>query len=92
MSGLKVHSFVPCINPHSHLTFTDFVIKYLWSAAGYMLISIPVMLTRRRNVGVQTRSESAEILDGATKTDNAVAKRTESESPVLFAPFIDACQ
>lgn len=66
---------------HPHLTFTDFVIKYLWSAAGYMLISIPVMLTRRRNIGVQTRSESAEKLDGATKTDNAVAKRTESESP-----------
>lgn len=50
----------------------DFVIKYLWSAAGYCLISIPVLFTRRRHVGVQVPSPSP---DGA---DNAVAERTES--------------
>ena len=41
-------------------------------------MSIPVMLTRRSDVGVQTRSEFAEVLDGGTKIDNA--KRTESMS------------
>ncbi|KAH8116020.1 ABC transporter transmembrane region 2-domain-containing protein [Phellopilus nigrolimitatus] len=49
----------------------DFVIKYLWSAAGYGLISIPVLFTRTRTVGVQVPT-SAEGLD------NAVADRTEN--------------
>ena len=52
----------------------DFVIKYLWSAAGYCLISIPVFLRRRRHVGVQTA--------GAPTPDSVndeVANRTESE-------------
>lgn len=58
----------------------DFVIKYLWSAAGYCLISIPVFFTRRRHVGVQTQGPKPH--EGA---DNEVANRTESKS---FAPII----
>jgi ATP-binding cassette subfamily D (ALD) long-chain fatty acid import protein len=49
----------------------DYVIKYLWSAAGYMLISIPVLFTRRHSRGVQTSGA-----DG--KKDDAVASRTEN--------------
>ncbi|KAI5120609.1 hypothetical protein M0805_008085 [Coniferiporia weirii] len=49
----------------------DFVIKYLWSAAGYCLISIPVLFTRKRTVGVQFPSSSEGL-------NNAVADRTEN--------------
>ena len=52
----------------------DYVIKYLWSAAGYCLISIPVLFTRRRAVGVQTGARPAE-------THDEVASRTESAFP-----------
>lgn len=58
----------------------DCWIKYAWSAAGYMLISIPVMLTKTRNVGVQTKDdEQLDIAEGVAKVHNAVAKRTESK-------------
>ncbi|OSD08136.1 hypothetical protein PYCCODRAFT_1449189 [Trametes coccinea BRFM310] len=52
----------------------DFVIKYLWSAAGYCLISIPVFFTRRRrHVGVQAHGPRPN--EGV---DNEVANRTET--------------
>ncbi|KAI9508086.1 ABC transporter transmembrane region 2-domain-containing protein [Russula earlei] len=50
----------------------DYVIKYLWSAAGYCLISIPVLFTRQRSVGVQTGPRAA-----MTEANDAVANRTE---------------
>lgn len=49
----------------------DYVIKYLWSAAGYALIAVPVLLTRRRNIGIQTGVD--------IKPNDEVANRTESE-------------
>ncbi|RPD65642.1 hypothetical protein L226DRAFT_550601 [Lentinus tigrinus ALCF2SS1-7] len=51
----------------------DFVIKYLWSAAGYCLISIPVFWTRVRSIGVQAQGPRPH-----EKTDNEVANRTEA--------------
>ncbi|TBU61179.1 ABC transporter transmembrane region 2-domain-containing protein [Dichomitus squalens] len=51
----------------------DFLIKYAWSAAGYCLISIPVFVTRVRNVGVQTQGPRPH-----EKSDNEVANRTET--------------
>ncbi|KAH9063226.1 ABC transporter transmembrane region 2-domain-containing protein [Lactarius vividus] len=51
----------------------DFVIKYLWSAAGYCLISIPVLFTRRLPVGVRPGPRAA-----LTAANNAVADRTEN--------------
>ncbi|EKM56979.1 uncharacterized protein PHACADRAFT_254415 [Phanerochaete carnosa HHB-10118-sp] len=51
----------------------DYVIKYLWSAAGYALIAVPVLLTRRRNVAIQTGSAS-----GERSIDDQVANRTET--------------
>ncbi|KIJ39058.1 hypothetical protein M422DRAFT_781181 [Sphaerobolus stellatus SS14] len=52
----------------------DFVIKYTWSAAGYLLISIPILFTRRkRSVGVQTAGNPE-----TGNTDDAVADRTEN--------------
>ncbi|KAI0031943.1 ABC transporter transmembrane region 2-domain-containing protein, partial [Vararia minispora EC-137] len=51
----------------------DYVIKYLWSAAGYMLISIPVLFTRRHDRGVQTYGPG-----GGGKKNDAVAARTEN--------------
>ncbi|KAI8969432.1 ABC transporter transmembrane region 2-domain-containing protein [Trametes punicea] len=51
----------------------DFVIKYLWSAAGYCLISIPVFFTRRKHVGVQ-----AQGLNPDERVNNEVANRTET--------------
>ncbi|KAJ8461840.1 hypothetical protein ONZ45_g18149 [Pleurotus djamor] len=51
----------------------DYVIKYLWSAAGYGLIAVPLLFTRRkRSLGVQTGA------GGAEKPDDAVAGRTET--------------
>ncbi|KAH9926703.1 ABC transporter transmembrane region 2-domain-containing protein [Fomitopsis serialis] len=50
----------------------DFVIKYLWSAAGYCLISIPVFLTRRRHVGVQAGVPTV------SRPNDEVANRTET--------------
>ncbi|KZT22751.1 hypothetical protein NEOLEDRAFT_1119085 [Neolentinus lepideus HHB14362 ss-1] len=51
----------------------DYVIKYLWSAAGYGLISIPMLMGRTRSLGVQTAPEVDS--DGP---DDAVADRTEN--------------
>ncbi|KAA1476586.1 hypothetical protein DENSPDRAFT_827606 [Dentipellis sp. KUC8613] len=53
----------------------DYVIKYLWSAAGYCLIAIPVLLTRTRSIGVQAGAAAARR---HTTTDDAMANRTES--------------
>nr|VWO94705.1 Polyadenylation factor subunit 2 [Ganoderma boninense] len=51
----------------------DFLIKYMWSAAGYCVISIPVFMRRVRNVGIQTQGPRPH-----EKPDNEVANRTES--------------
>jgi ATP-binding cassette, subfamily D (ALD), peroxisomal long-chain fatty acid import protein len=51
------------------------VIKYLWSAAGYCLISIPVIFMPQRSVGVQAGPQAA-----MSKASDAVADRTESAS------------
>ncbi|KAI9568072.1 ABC transporter transmembrane region 2-domain-containing protein [Boletus coccyginus] len=45
----------------------DFVIKYLWSAAGYGLIAVPLLITRKRGEG---RDPAA--------NDSLVADRTET--------------
>ncbi|KAF8318737.1 putative peroxisomal half ABC transporter [Clavulina sp. PMI_390] len=72
----------------------DFVIKYAWSAAGYLLISIPVMLTKTKSVGIQaqppTPSETTEPV--IEKVHNAVAKRTEKyiENRRLLLSIADA--
>ncbi|KAI0088220.1 ABC transporter transmembrane region 2-domain-containing protein [Irpex rosettiformis] len=53
----------------------DYVIKYLWSAAGYGLISIPVLLTRRkRHVGTQASTGSV----SDERINDEVANRTET--------------
>ncbi|KAI0659258.1 ABC transporter transmembrane region 2-domain-containing protein [Cubamyces menziesii] len=51
----------------------DFVIKYLWSAAGYCLISIPVFFTRRRHVGIQAQGPKPD-----ERINSEVANRTET--------------
>ncbi|KAF8886515.1 ABC transporter transmembrane region 2-domain-containing protein [Infundibulicybe gibba] len=52
----------------------DYVIKYLWSAAGYGLIAVPLLFTRtKRSLGVQTGDS-----DGNRRPVNAVAGRTET--------------
>jgi len=56
----------------------DYVIKYLWSAAGYCLISIPVLFTRQRSVGVQAgpRAVLADANDAvANRTENYISSR-----------------
>lgn len=62
----------------------DYIIKYCWSAAGYLLISLPVFLSRKRSVGVQAAPPVAvkvpEVIDAmgsAGVVENAVARRTE---------------
>ncbi|KAJ7434747.1 ABC transporter transmembrane region 2-domain-containing protein, partial [Mycena galericulata] len=54
----------------------DYVIKYLWSAAGYGLIAVPLLFTRRhRSVAVQA-GESDQTSE--ERPDDAVAGRTET--------------
>ncbi|KAL4068549.1 ABC transporter transmembrane region 2-domain-containing protein [Scleroderma yunnanense] len=48
----------------------DFVIKYLWSAAGYGLIAVPLLFTRKRQIEVKAGSSS--------NRDGVVADRTET--------------
>ncbi|KAJ7671532.1 ABC transporter transmembrane region 2-domain-containing protein [Mycena polygramma] len=54
----------------------DYVIKYLWSAAGYGLIAVPLLFTRRRReVAVQAGEADRTSGEGP---DDAVAGRTET--------------
>ncbi|KZP15909.1 hypothetical protein FIBSPDRAFT_934923, partial [Athelia psychrophila] len=61
----------------------DYVIKYMWSAAGYGLIAVPLLFTRtKRAIGIQagedapTPGKQAKVK--AERPDNAVAHRTET--------------
>ena len=50
------------------------MIKYLWSAAGYALIAVPILFTRtKRSLGIQTGRGRRE-----DRVNDAVAGRTES--------------
>ncbi|KAG8899648.1 hypothetical protein FRC01_010426, partial [Tulasnella sp. 417] len=61
----------------------DYVIKYMWSAAGYLLISIPVLFGRKRSVGIQAgpapppKNPGLLTLETGEVVENAVARRTE---------------
>ncbi|KAG6844809.1 hypothetical protein H0H87_003475 [Tephrocybe sp. NHM501043] len=51
----------------------DYVIKYLWSAAGYGVIAVPLLYTQtKRSFGIQADDSIV------TKSDDAIAGRTES--------------
>lgn len=40
----------------------DYVIKYLWSAAGYALIAVPILYTRtKRSLGIQRSGGKSHI-------------------------------
>ncbi|KAJ7770563.1 ABC transporter transmembrane region 2-domain-containing protein [Mycena metata] len=54
----------------------DYVIKYLWSAAGYGLIAVPLLFTRRRR-DVAVQADEANRTSGE-RPDDAVAGRTET--------------
>jgi len=56
----------------------DYVIKYLWSAAGYCLIYIPVLFSRQRPIGVEADPRAA-----LKDVSNAVANRTESAHLII---------
>ncbi|KAH8830591.1 ABC transporter transmembrane region 2-domain-containing protein [Flagelloscypha sp. PMI_526] len=52
----------------------DYVIKYLWSAAGYVLIAVPLLITRtKKSIAIQAGPK-----DRTEGTHDAVAGRTES--------------
>ena len=54
------------------------MIKYIWSAAGYGLIAVPLLFTKtKRSLGIQTDELTP---DDGGKPDDAVADRTESMS------------
>ncbi|KAG1862313.1 ABC transporter transmembrane region 2-domain-containing protein [Suillus subluteus] len=61
----------------------DFVIKYLWSAAGYGLIAVPLLITRKRSrdVGVvdgEGEGKEKRARKRKSDTDDIVAARTET--------------
>ncbi|THH15030.1 hypothetical protein EW146_g5392 [Bondarzewia mesenterica] len=62
----------------------DYMIKYLWSAVGYCLISIPILFTPRWSLGVQTRAKMV-------ITDDTVANQTESSLHILVPPAALTC-
>ncbi|KAF8631385.1 hypothetical protein AX15_002416 [Amanita polypyramis BW_CC] len=54
----------------------DYVIKYLWSAAGYGLIAVPLLYTRtKRSIGIQTDRKASGVVG---RPDDAIADRTET--------------
>ncbi|KAK2464650.1 hypothetical protein APHAL10511_003343 [Amanita phalloides] len=54
----------------------DYVIKYLWSAAGYGLIAVPLLYTRtKRTIGIQAGPHDSKVVG---RPDDAVADRTET--------------
>jgi hypothetical protein len=84
--------------PFSHLHTTDltifvssraadYVIKYLWSAAGYGLISVPYLLRPTRTVGVQTE---ARLPVKREDSEDAVADRTEGQCLLGIPPLARA--
>ncbi|KAJ3987046.1 ABC transporter transmembrane region 2-domain-containing protein [Lentinula detonsa] len=54
----------------------DYVIKYLWSAAGYGLIAVPLLLTRRRHPAEEVEHGSSSI--PSSSGNEAIASRTET--------------
>lgn len=59
----------------------DFVIKYLWSAAGYGLIAVPLLITRKRSrvVGVEDgEGKGKRGRKQKSDADGIVAARTET--------------
>ncbi|KAJ3755407.1 ABC transporter transmembrane region 2-domain-containing protein [Lentinula raphanica] len=58
----------------------DYVIKYLWSAAGYGLIAVPLLLTRRRRpMEVDSALSSPNSPSSNVRSGNeAIASRTET--------------
>ncbi|KAJ3765926.1 ABC transporter transmembrane region 2-domain-containing protein [Lentinula raphanica] len=56
----------------------DYVIKYLWSAAGYGLIAVPLLLTRRRRP-IEVDANSSSLNSNLSRSGNeAIASRTET--------------
>ena len=59
------------------------MIKYIWSAAGYGLIAVPLLFTRTKQaIDVQTDATTPKDQTDH-QSDNAVAHRTESKSRTL---------
>ncbi|KAG1732981.1 hypothetical protein EDB19DRAFT_1831139 [Suillus lakei] len=59
----------------------DFVIKYLWSAAGYRLIAVPLLITRKRSRvagGEEGKGEGKRGRKQRSNADGIVAARTET--------------
>lgn len=58
----------------------DFVIKYLWSAAGYGLIAVPLLITRKRPRAVSVEDGEGRGKRGRKRSDadGIVASRTET--------------
>ncbi|KAG1811789.1 ABC transporter transmembrane region 2-domain-containing protein [Suillus subaureus] len=56
----------------------DFVIKYLWSAAGYGLIAVPLLITRKRSRG-------ADAVDGEGKGKEKRARKQKSDTDGIVA-------
>ncbi|EJT99192.1 hypothetical protein DACRYDRAFT_82277 [Dacryopinax primogenitus] len=54
----------------------DYIIKYLWSATGYMLMSIPVFLIPTRSVGVQAGELGGKVWDQVSgRTESYISNR-----------------
>ncbi|KAJ3936183.1 MAG: ABC transporter transmembrane region 2-domain-containing protein [Lentinula lateritia] len=56
----------------------DYVIKYLWSAAGYGLIAVPLLFTRRRRPAAQFGSNPGSSLSASSDGNEVIASRTET--------------
>lgn len=73
----------------------DFIVKYSWSACGYLLISIPVFFgpgAAERIAAAATGSSAKVQADSHAEEGKSIASRTESEShsaPFLVAPDLD---
>ncbi|KAJ3813026.1 ABC transporter transmembrane region 2-domain-containing protein [Lentinula lateritia] len=56
----------------------DYVIKYLWSAAGYGLIAVPLLFTRRHRPAAQFGPNPDSNLSASSDGNEGIASRTET--------------
>jgi len=87
---LRTYLFILNLNYHfsqiriAYEWTEDFVIKYLWSAAGYGLIAVPLLITRKRSRGAgvvdkEVKGKERRGRKQKSDADGIVAARTESE-------------
>lgn len=83
MNGQKVTHVFSDVRRDTQIS-SDYLIKYIWSAAGYALIALPVLFSPKKKVIASEYNHLAANQDDGSLNhetgDHAVANRTECTS------------